>query len=93
MNIEATDFQLPPEMVKNYISRRHIDLSECLNALEINDFSKIAFLAHQMKGNGTSFGFAKITELSGELEVAAKNEDPSSIKTHLHELIYYLEHL
>jgi HPt (histidine-containing phosphotransfer) domain-containing protein len=84
-------FQLPKEMIQKYISRRYVDLNECLSALEINDFDKIAHLAHQMKGNGTSFGFSKITDICGELEVAAKNEDPSSVKTHLQELGYLLE--
>ena len=84
------EFHLPPEMVQKYISRRHIDILECYSALETNDFGKIAHLAHQMKGNGTSFGFSKITDLSGELEIAAKNEDISSIKTHLQELDHLL---
>jgi HPt (histidine-containing phosphotransfer) domain-containing protein len=92
MSLEANyDFHLPPEMVKKYISNRRVDIHVCQTALENNDFEKIAELAHQMKGNGASFGFAKITEMSGDLETAAKKEDSYSIKTHLQKLNSFLE--
>jgi HPt (histidine-containing phosphotransfer) domain-containing protein len=92
MDLHSDDlnFHVPPELVKKYISRRQIDITECETALESYDFNKIAHLAHQMKGNGASFGFAKISEVSGELEAAAKNQDTSTIKTHLQELSHLL---
>lgn len=85
------DFQLPPDLIKKYVIRRHVELIECFSALENQDFHKIAHVAHQMKGNGTSYGFSKITDLSGELEIAAKNKNSLSIKSYLEKLILFIE--
>lgn len=84
-------FDLPPEFITKYIERRFIDLSDCLASLESGDYKKIELLAHQMKGNGTSFGFPQITELGGTLEAAAREQNGVVVKESLQELKLVLE--
>ena len=86
----SEDFTLPPEVVQKYVTRRFNDVEVCWSAIKNNDFIKVAELAHQMKGNGSSFGFPLITEIGGELEVAAKSSDVEKINNHLEKLQHFL---
>lgn len=85
------DFNLPPEVVQKYVTRRFDDVEVCWSALKEHNFTKVAELAHQMKGNGSSFGFPLITEIGGELEVAAKNSDADQVNERLSKLHQFLK--
>ncbi len=84
-------FDLPPEYIEKYIKRRYDDLKQCLSSLESGDYKKIELIAHQMKGNGTSFGFPQITELGGTLETSARAESEPEVRAGLNELKLILE--
>ena len=90
-DFSAEDLNLPPEIVQKYVSRRFTDVEVCWSAIKNYDFTKVAELAHQMKGNGSSFGFPLITEIGGELEVAAKNNDAEKITDRLEKLQQFLK--
>lgn len=85
------NFALPPEVVQKYVSRRFNDVEVCWSAIQNNDFIKVAELAHQMKGNGSSFGFPLITEIGGELEIAAKSTDAEKVTYNLQKLHQFLD--
>lgn len=82
---------LPPEIVERYVTRRITDVEVCWSALKNHDFKKVAELAHQMKGNGASFGFQPITDIGSELEVAAKNNDADVVSDRIEKLQQYLK--
>ena len=44
-----------------------------------HDFKGIATVGHQLKGNGSMYGFPELTKLGAELEVAAGREDIGGI--------------
>jgi len=47
-------------------------------------------MGHQMKGSGTGYGFAAITEIGRSLESAAKQEASDGIRTQIAALTDYL---
>jgi HPt (histidine-containing phosphotransfer) domain-containing protein len=84
-------FSLPPELVQKYVSRRFTDVEVCWSALKELDFTKVADLGHQMKGNGTNFGFPLISEIGADLETAAKQNDSETISDRLNKLQDFLK--
>ncbi len=54
------------------------------------DFDRIAVLAHNMKGTGTSFGFPELSRLGGELEALARTRDDEGTRRVLDELTFEL---
>jgi hypothetical protein len=47
-------------------------------------------IAHNMKGTGSSYGFARLTELSGALEQSARANDHDASERHLTSVRDYL---
>jgi hypothetical protein len=43
-----------------------------------------------MKGSGGGYGFDGITDIGGDIEVAATHSDPIAIRTHVEALALYL---
>jgi HPt (histidine-containing phosphotransfer) domain-containing protein len=58
--------------------------------LERSEFDTIRKLAHKLKGAGTSYGFAELTELGAAVERAAQNSSAFSVANQLNELSNYL---
>lgn len=84
-------FSLPPELIQKYISRRFSDVDVCRSALKELDFPKVASLGHQMKGNGTNFGFPTISEIGAKLEAAAQKNDSGTVGEQLEQLQRFLQ--
>lgn len=79
------------ELIPAYINRKRNDIETMLAALQKDDFSTIEVLADHMKGNGSSYGFDFISELGGQLELAASLHDHEQVLYLLYELFIYLE--
>jgi HPt (histidine-containing phosphotransfer) domain-containing protein len=74
------NFAVPPELRINYLRRKVEELETSKVHLENRDFSFIKTLAHQMRGNATTFEFPLLAELGALLESAALAENPSQTK-------------
>ena len=70
-----TSFEVSVAAKKKYFSRRKVDLVSCHNALSISDFAFLQNIGHQLSGNGTSFGFDRLSEIGVQLETAAKEKN------------------
>jgi CheY-like chemotaxis protein len=73
-----------------YLVARHQELPVMIGLLAASDFERLAFLGHNMKGTGASYGFVNITRIGAALERSARESDPGAIAAQLTELENYL---
>ncbi len=81
------------EMIPGYLQNRGQDLVRLRRALAEADWETLRRLGHRMKGSGASYGFALITELGHELELAARARQGNEVASVLERLSTYLDHL
>lgn len=63
------------DLIPGFMNRRKEECVLLESFLEEKDFQEIAKIAHRLKGHGTSYGFAAISELGCDLEATAKHKD------------------
>jgi DNA-binding NtrC family response regulator len=86
--------QIPREledMIPGYLSNRRRDVLTISEALEKSDVDAIRVIGHGMKGSGAGYGFARITEIGGDLERAAKEANLVEIQNLRRVLAEYVE--
>lgn len=74
----ATVIDIPKEAIQKYLERRFIDIENCRISLQRGDLSVCETVGHQLKGNGSTFGFPEISSVGQSLEQAAKAHDNES---------------
>lgn len=67
------------ELIPTYLANRRKEAEALRVALAKDDLQTLRFLGHRMKGNGTAYGFPRITELGRQIESAAKEGTVASI--------------
>lgn len=77
--------ELPRTIQVRYFERRQADLSHCDHFLKESNFLEITKVGHQLKGNGSMFGYDDLSDIGSRLEIAAKNNDESEVKKVLDE--------
>ena len=60
------------DLIPGFLARKRADLGKIATALGAKDFAAVAAIAHRIKGEGGAYGFDQLTEMSKELERAAK---------------------
>ena len=70
---------IPKEARQKYIERRRIDLENCKQALTQKDFEILARVAHQIKGNASTFGYEELAEIAIDMEEKALAKDPENL--------------
>lgn len=78
------------DIVPGFLANRQKDLRTLRSALAEHDFATIQVLAHRMKGDGGGYGFDRITEIGGGMELAAARHDHPAIEQHTAELEDFL---
>ena len=81
-------YPIPPELtdvIPGFIARREQDIKDLQTAVEVKDFSQIERIAHKLKGNGSSFGFNKLTEIGIDLMAHSHQQNSSEIKKLIHD--------
>lgn len=81
------------DIVPIFLANRQNDLQKLRRALAQHDFETIRVLGHRMKGDGGGYGFDKITEIGGVMELAAARHDHPAIERHTAELEDFLAHV
>jgi HPt (histidine-containing phosphotransfer) domain-containing protein len=89
----TTNIDIPFEARQLYITRRQNDLSECLKAIESDDFSFFKKIGHQIKGNATTFGFDELAPIAIAMEQAATQQDKIKLRGILNEFRLFLDGL
>lgn len=78
------------DIVPDFLANRKKDLQTLRRALAEQDFKTIQVLGHRMKGDGGGYGFDRITEIGGVMELAASRQDHASLEQHTTELEEFL---
>lgn len=78
------------DIVPGFLANRQKDLRALRDALAEHDFETIRILGHRMKGDGGGYGFSRISEIGGLMELAAARRDHPAIERHTSELEEFL---
>lgn len=78
------------DIVPIFLGNRKKDVRTLRDALLTQDFRTVQTLGHRMKGDGGGFGFDRITEIGGAMELAAKLADHSTIEQQIVQLEDFL---
>jgi HPt (histidine-containing phosphotransfer) domain-containing protein len=78
------------DLVPNFLANRRKDLQTIRQSLATRDFESIRMLSHRMKGDGGGYGFDRITEIGGGMELAASRGDLTAIEQCIRELEDFL---
>jgi HPt (histidine-containing phosphotransfer) domain-containing protein len=81
------------DIVPEFLANRRKDLQTLRRALAEQDFKTIQMLGHRMKGDGGGYGFDRITEIGGVMELAASRHDHATLEQHTTELEEFLRRL
>jgi CheY-like chemotaxis protein len=89
-NVRIDDPEIAP-LVPAFLDNRRAELSMYREALATGEFGRIQSSAHKMKGTGRGYGFAVISRIGGDLELAAHEKDVTAMTRLIDELDAYLE--
>ncbi|MHC9543923.1 MAG: Hpt domain-containing protein [Vulcanimicrobiota bacterium] len=78
------------DLIPGFLENRRRNIMDIRNWLMENNFAEIQRVAHEMKGNGSMFGFEEISAIGKEMERAAKNNDRREIEKLSNQLDRYL---
>lgn len=81
------------DIVPVFLTNRKKDLLTIRSALAEQDYKTIQTLGHRMKGDGGGYGFDRITEIGGVMELAAERHDHPAIEQYTAELEDFLARL
>jgi HPt (histidine-containing phosphotransfer) domain-containing protein len=65
--------EISPATKERYLLRRRTELDHMRKLLSEQEYSLIREFAHQIKGNGATFGFPELSEHAEKLESAAQS--------------------
>ena len=79
------------DLIPEFLRRKREDSTAISEALAAGDFAKIKRLAHNIKGEGGSFGFDPLSEIGAELERSASEANAEASRKLALRLADYLE--
>ena len=85
--------EVPNEIMNRYIERRKRDLEACLTLIESHQYQEIEKIAHQLKGNGFTFGYPELSDIGKKLEQAAQEHDLKILQDSLREFSLWVNRL
>lgn len=77
-------------IVPGFLANRKKDIHTLHRALADKDFRTIQLLGHRMKGDGGGYGFDRISEIGGIMELAAQRQDYAASEQHVKQLEDFL---
>ena len=82
--------EVPEEIMFRYMERRKRDLEMCWESLNSENFPVIERVGHQLKGNGSTFGFDDLANIGNKLEVAASAKDTATLQDVLKDFSHWV---
>ena len=83
--------ELSNEIIQKYLERRKQDLDNCLSFLARRDFHELEKIGHQLKGNGTTFGYPELSVIGKNLEQAAQAHDLTKLRAMVGSLFQWVK--
>ena len=80
-------------LASEYLKSSRKKAAEIVVAIGSEDFDAIRTEGHNMKGTGAAYGFSRLTQLGGSIEQSAVEKDARAVRTAVHDLIAYLDHI
>jgi len=81
------------DIIPLFLAHKREEIEQIRQALLIQDFKAVFFIAHQIKGSGGGYGFDAITEIGKEIEEAAAGRNEPMILKCMDKLADYLERI
>jgi HPt (histidine-containing phosphotransfer) domain-containing protein len=81
---------LPRELVAQFLASCREDLLRLKTALAASDYDRARRLGHQMKGNGSPYGFPDVTLIGSAIEQAAATSGAIELASQIQLLETYL---
>jgi len=78
------------DLIPGFLENRQQDAVNIMEALQEDDYEKIRFLGHNMKGAGGGYGFDGISDIGWRIEKAAHRREAEVIKEQVKMLQDYL---
>lgn len=78
------------DLIPMYLENRKADIQTMTAAAERADWAAIESLAHKIKGSGASYGFPRMSDISRELETAAREARGAEVREAIRRLGDYL---
>ncbi|AMK09857.1 Hpt domain-containing protein [Pseudodesulfovibrio indicus] len=88
----TVDPELEPIMAR-YLDLRRQELIALKAALDKEDYDSVIEFGHTLKGNGSSYGFPRLSELGRELEGAGAARDRDAAIELAGEVGYFLDNV
>lgn len=90
MDVEYIDEEYQP-LISLFIETKEEELEILKNLCVLQDFERVAFMGHRMRGSAENYGFKQIAEMGRRLEFLAGSEDAAAIFQLLEELEHHLK--
>ena len=68
------------ELRREFLDEAREKISEMQSALDGDSFDRVAYLAHQLKGSGGSYGYQRISTDAAELEKCVESPSPDEAR-------------
>ncbi len=81
------------DLIPTYLETRKKDLVQMKQWLEEKKYKEVLELLHRIKGSGGSYGFLRLTQLSGEMEDTLRKDPNAPVKHYLDQMEEYLSNL
>jgi histidine phosphotransfer protein HptB len=81
------------DLIPGFLTHKREDVVTIFGALARRDYAAIGSIAHKLKGEGGSYGFASMTTMGKSLEQAAANGDGGAVTVLAEELLSYMDNL
>lgn len=78
------------DLVPGFLANRRRDVDKLNALLQTRMFAEIRLIGHSMKGAGGGYGFDAITDIGGEIELAALREDAAMVQSGIAHLADFL---
>lgn len=79
------------DLIPRFLAHRKADVETVRAAIRNDEYERIQFIGHSMKGVGGGYGFDAITEIGARIEQGAIDQNRSDIELVIDELVDYLE--
>ena len=79
------------ELIPRFLDGRRKDIGVIQDLLKHEDFKSIQTLGHSLKGNGAGYGFDRLSEIGGAIELAAETNNLDQIEKSLHQMTDFLD--
>ena len=91
-----TDDEIEPDpeiapLVPEFLKNRRADVARLRELIAGGAWDEVRSTGHKMKGTGRGYGFARITDIGGQIERAGSNEDAAAASASVEALEQYLD--